>query len=265
MSERCWFRKFYGDQCENVGRWRFDPSQLVAPSLIPFLAQSIWCDEHRHDNDVEIDARSPSGDRGSASGIASTKSKDATDLAADESGNSGNANPAGVSHTMPTIYTALARTFDAAWGRRTQLDMPFASIPARPGVDADLILSDAIDELAQLRVSFGKALEEVAYHFRRADALEYAIGSYRQQNKVQEADIISFEIQLKGLKADTERLEALIEMASERNAYWGIDLYEDGGLWTCTYYGDDRNSYMSNGPTAREAMDVAIAKWRKGK
>jgi hypothetical protein len=60
------------------------------------------------------------------------------------------------------IRDCLSRLTRAAFGET----VAFASIPARPGHDADLVLSDAVDELEQLRASL-KEMEVDAQRWRK--------------------------------------------------------------------------------------------------
>lgn len=48
----CWFnRSMDGHHCNRTATWRTDPALVkLQPSLAPF----VWCDEHRHKNDVPI-------------------------------------------------------------------------------------------------------------------------------------------------------------------------------------------------------------------
>jgi hypothetical protein len=63
------------------------------------------------------------------------------------------------------LKTAFHKLVAAAFRRDGERVESFASIPARPGVDADLLVADALDELAHLRDSRAalvEALKDIA-------------------------------------------------------------------------------------------------------
>lgn len=49
MMERCWYNKFYGEQCTRPGVYATKETDSK------FVHATKWCVEHRHANDVLIE------------------------------------------------------------------------------------------------------------------------------------------------------------------------------------------------------------------
>lgn len=56
-NNRCWYHMAQEDErCPNVGTWKTSPALIAAsPNERTFLAACVWCDEHKHDDDVSIE------------------------------------------------------------------------------------------------------------------------------------------------------------------------------------------------------------------
>lgn len=49
MVKTCWYHKFGGGEpCNEVGLWYWPNSQFAV------VRAMVWCDKHKHDNDIPI-------------------------------------------------------------------------------------------------------------------------------------------------------------------------------------------------------------------
>lgn len=56
-NSRCWWHiADDAERCPNAAKWKSNPTLIASDSTAAaFLSACVWCDEHKHDDDIPIE------------------------------------------------------------------------------------------------------------------------------------------------------------------------------------------------------------------